>query len=109
MFGPELKPNKINDDEDMHNGYLCFKSLTVMMQCIMTNHVHAIIAFRNTGKTSTSIIGNGKRFIAYDIVKRLQQQQENMLRSKLQGMVNNNQKSDNKQHEIFEPSFDWKA
>ena len=51
---------------------------------IMTNHVHAIIAFHNTGKTINSIIGNGKRFIAYDIVKGLEKQQKNTLLSKMQ-------------------------
>ena len=43
---------------------------------IMTNHVHVVIAFHNISKTINSIIGNGKRFIAYDIVKRLEKQQE---------------------------------
>ncbi len=41
---------------------------------IMPSHVHAVIAFSNTGKTVNSIVSNGKRFIAYDLVKRLQQQ-----------------------------------
>ena len=75
---------------------------------IMTNHVHVVIAFHNTSKTINSIIGNGKRFIAYDIVKRLEKQQENTLLSKMQSMVNTTQKADNKLHEVFEPSFDWK-
>jgi hypothetical protein len=44
---------------------------------IMTNHVRFVIVFHNTSKTINSIIGNGKRFIAYDIVKRLEKQQEN--------------------------------
>ena len=75
---------------------------------IMTNHVHVVIAFHNISKTINSIIGNGKRFIAYDIVKRLEKQQENTLLSKMQSMVNTTQKADNKLHEVFEPSFDWK-
>ena len=58
----------------------------------MTNHVHVVIAFHNTSKTINSIIGNGKRFIAYDIVKRLEKQQENTLLSKMQSMVNTTQK-----------------
>ena len=62
----------------------------------------------NMSKTINSIIGNGKRFIAYDIVKRLEKQQENTLLSKMQSMVNTTQKADNKLHEVFEPSFDWK-
>jgi hypothetical protein len=71
----------------------------------MTNHVHAIIVFHNTGKTINSAIGNGKRFIAYDIIKRLQKQDENILLSKMQNMVNNTQKADDKLHEVFEPSL----
>jgi len=38
---------------------------------IMPNHIHALIAFRNTGQSINAIIGNGKRFLAYEIVKRL--------------------------------------
>lgn len=77
----------------------------------MANYVHAIIAFHNfhnTGKTINSITGNGKKFIANDILKRLQQQQENLLLSKMQSTVNHTQSTDNKLHEVFEPSFDWK-
>ena len=75
---------------------------------IMTNHVRAVIAFHNSEKTINSIIGNGKRFIAYDIVKRLKNHNQNVLLSQMQSMVNNTQKEDNKLHEVFEPSFDLK-
>src|SRR6266487_2984154 len=51
---------------------------------IMPNHVHVVIAFHNTGKTINSIVGNGKRFIAYDLVKRLEKQNENILLLKMQ-------------------------
>ncbi len=37
----------------------------------MPSHVHAIITFHNTGKTINSIIGNGKRFMAYGLVAAL--------------------------------------
>src|SRR5580765_7053910 len=40
---------------------------------IMPDHLHAIIAFRNSGKSINSIIGNGKRFLAYDVVTALKQ------------------------------------
>ena len=74
----------------------------------MTNQVHVVIAFHNISKTIDSIIGNGKRFIAYDIVNRLEKQQENTLLSKMQSIVNTTQKADNKLQEVFEQSFDWK-
>jgi len=40
---------------------------------IMPDHFHAIIAFHNTRKTINRIIGNGKRFLAYDLVTALKQ------------------------------------
>jgi len=75
---------------------------------IMHNHVHAIIAFHNTGKTINSIVGNGKRFMAYDIVNRLQKQNHLNVLTQIKAMVNDAQRAINKQHEVFEPSFDWK-
>jgi hypothetical protein len=35
---------------------------------IMPSHVHAIVAFSNTGKNINTTVSNGKRFIAYDLV-----------------------------------------
>lgn len=75
---------------------------------IMPSHIHAIIAFHNTGKTINSIIGNGKRFMVYDLVAALEKQNQTIILKQLADWVNNTQKSDNKQHEVFEPSFDWK-
>jgi REP element-mobilizing transposase RayT len=50
---------------------------------IMPNHLHALIAFRNTGQSINTIVGNGKRFIAYEIIKRLGQQKETELLQRL--------------------------
>jgi len=35
----------------------------------MPSHVHAIIAFSNTDKSVNTVVSNGKRFIAYDLIK----------------------------------------
>ncbi len=102
---------KISDSYDsVYNwfDYLKANGHFIVGYIIMPNHVHAIIAFRNTGKTINSIVGNGKRFMAYDIVERLQQQNCHDVIAVMQKMVNNTQKGMNKQHEVFEPSFDWK-
>ena len=45
----------------------------------MPNHVHALIAFRNTGQSINTIVGNGKRFIAYEIINRLKELKEEKL------------------------------
>lgn len=59
------------------NGYdLVYKQLDYLKSCghyivgyvIMSNHIHTLVAFRDTGKAINSIVGNVKRFLAYDIV-----------------------------------------
>jgi len=75
---------------------------------IMPSHVHAVIAFSETRTSLNTIIGNGKRFMAYDLVKRLQQQGKLQVLEQLASWVNKAQQLDNKKHEVFEPSFDRK-
>ena len=43
---------------------------------IMSNHVHVIISFIETEQSINNIIGNGKRFMAYDIIKKLKKNNE---------------------------------
>ena len=75
----------------------------------MPNHIHALIGFRNTkGKSINSIIGEGKRFISYGIVKRLKDISELELLTQLSAQVNPSDKKKGNLHEVFEPSFDWK-
>ena len=59
------------------------------------------MGLRNSGKNINSIVGNGKRFIAYDLVGRLKQ-------GGLGDVLESLSSSRNKKHEMFEPSFDWK-
>jgi REP element-mobilizing transposase RayT len=50
--------------------YLKSKGHYIIGYVIMPNHVHALIAFSNTqGESINKIVGNGKRFMAYDLVK----------------------------------------
>jgi REP element-mobilizing transposase RayT len=75
---------------------------------IMPNHVHALIAF-GTSKTSiNAIIGNGKRFMAYELVKLLKQLNRHDVLDQLAEWVNETQKLQQKKHEVFEPSSDKK-
>ena len=75
---------------------------------IMPNHVHALMAFSNSNKLITTIIANGKRFIAYDLVKRLQSRGKKDLLTQMESWVNKTERLRNKKHEVFEPSFDRK-
>jgi hypothetical protein len=75
---------------------------------IMPNHLHAVIAFVNRGKTINSIISNGKRFMAYDIVEKLEQQNNTPVLQQLSNARNETEIKANKLHKIFETSFNWK-
>ncbi len=80
----------------------------IMGYVIMPNHLHVLIGFKNTGKSINSIIGNGKRFMAYELVKRLIAQGNNEVLDELGSLVNQTDRLRGKIHEVFEPSFDWK-
>ena len=88
--------------------YLKSKGHYVSGYVIMPNHVHAVIGFRKTNEPINTIIGNGKRFIAYEIINRLKVKDEAELLSKLSLGVDESRKIDNKKHEVWELSFDWK-
>src|SRR5262245_9043780 len=75
---------------------------------IMPNHLHAVIAFCNHGKQINTIIANGKRFMAYDIVDKLKEMKNDSILSALQQARNIDEIKDGKLHKVFETSFDWK-
>ncbi len=74
----------------------------------MPNHLHALIAFRNTDQSINTIVGNGKRFMAYEIIKRLNEKGETKLLHQLNLSVEVKDRERNKKHEVWEDSFDWK-
>ena len=46
---------------------------------IMPNHVHLLLHYTHTRQSLNTIIGNGKRFIGYEMVKRLKEKEESGL------------------------------
>jgi len=74
----------------------------------MPNHVHVLIGFRQNAKSINTVIGNGKRFMAYEIVKRIEQAGEHSTLTKLMEGVSSRDQKRGKLHEVFVPSFDWK-
>jgi REP element-mobilizing transposase RayT len=72
---------------------------------IMPNHVHALITFTETDQDINTIIGNGKRFMAYDIIKRLENNNETTLLAQLKYDVDKENK--NRLHNVWEVSFNW--
>ena len=75
---------------------------------IMPNHLHALSSFSNSGKNINRIVGNGKRFMAYDLVEKLNNTNNEIILQQLSDGVNTSDKKRGKLHEVFEPSFDIK-
>ena len=88
--------------------YLKDNSHYITGYVIMPNHLHALIGFSNSGKNINGIVGNGKRFIAYNIVDKLKKQNNEIILDQLSKAVNASDKKRGKLHEVFEPSFDIK-
>ena len=75
---------------------------------IMPNHLHLLLHYIYAGVSLNTIIGNGKRFMAYDIIDSLELQQENSLLTKLELAVSSTDRKRCKKHEVWEQSFDIK-
>lgn len=75
---------------------------------IMPNHLHVLLHYNGGPQTLNLLIGNGKRFMAYDLVKSLAQKEETHLLSLLQAGVQTKDRQRGKLHEAWIDSFDVK-
>ena len=81
---------------------------TLLAYVIMPNHLHFLLHYSG-GKSLNSAIGNGKRFMAYEIVNRLEKSGQDALLQRLSDGVQKKDRSRGKLHEIWIDSFDVKV
>ena len=81
----------------------------VISYVIMPNHLHVILHFHNEGFNLNTIIANGKRFIAYEIINRLEQTGNVELLHRLENLVTERERKKGQLHKVFKDSFDAKA
>ena len=75
---------------------------------IMPNHLHTLIAFQEIGRDLNKLIGDSKRFMAYEIVSRLEAGNNEKILKQLSEGVTVSEKKRGKLHEVWKDSFDWK-
>ena len=75
---------------------------------IMPDHIHFLLFLHEKNKIINNLISNGKRFMAYDIVKILKNQNNCSIINILKDGVSENEMGKGKNHQVFEPSFDAK-
>jgi REP element-mobilizing transposase RayT len=75
---------------------------------IMPNHVHLLLYLPDAKVNLNAVIGNAKRFIAYDFIQRLNSNNDNQLLNALALACTEREKAKGQLHKAFEPSFDAK-
>jgi REP element-mobilizing transposase RayT len=89
--------------------YLCHThGIKTTAYTIMPNHVHVILFFPTNAYQLNTIIGNGKRFMAYALVKRLKEQTLTSIFLQLKEGLTTTAIKKGQQHQVFEASFDAK-
>ena len=84
------------------------KGHTVCGYVIMPNHVHLLLYYAGGMQSINTIIGNGKRFMAYEIVKRLIDEGREDVLQQLQQGVQDKDRQRGKLNEVWIDSFDVK-
>lgn len=102
--------DKVNGYDIIYNWFdhLKSKGHYINGYVIMPNHLHVLISFVNAGQNINTITGNGKRFMAYEIIQRLQESGATGLLQQLSSIIETKRKQNNKQHNVWQLSFDWK-
>jgi hypothetical protein len=72
---------------------------------IMPNYVHAILYFPQMPKSLNTVIANAKRFLAYDIIKKLEEKKANHLLDVLHAGVKKRESKKGQIHKVFEDSL----
>lgn len=88
--------------------YLKVQGHEVTGYVIMPNHIHTLIDFAPSAKKLNTVIGDGKRFMAYDIIKRLKEAGERETLDLLGNAVQSKDRANGHRHEVWKESFDWK-
>jgi REP element-mobilizing transposase RayT len=75
---------------------------------IMPNHLHLLIYFNDPTSNINTVLANGKRFLAYEIVKRLNVLGRVDILTYLSEQVSEEERKRKKKHRVFQPSSDIK-
>ena len=81
----------------------------IIAYVIMPNHFHAILHLPDETANLNKLVGNGKRFMAYEIIERLTGAGEPQLLGELAKGVSATDQHKGQKHRVFETSFDAKV
>ncbi len=82
--------------------------IEVIGYVIMPNHVHSILYFPEAGFNLNKILSNGKRFIAYGLVNKLEKANDTNTLTILKNGLTERERKKKQLHKVFTDSFDGK-
>jgi REP element-mobilizing transposase RayT len=85
------------------------KGAAVIGYVIMPNHVHVLLHLPTQSAALNTVIGNAKRFLAYEIINRLKAGQDERLLQELYDSVSKREREKGQRYRVFKESFDAKA
>ena len=99
-----------NSYKSVYNWFEIIKSkgAEVLGYVIMPNHVHCLIHIGSNSINLNTLVSNGKRFMAYEIVKVLKENNRKDIITILKNGVSKYEQSKGKKHQVFRLSFDAK-
>lgn len=87
---------------------LIAKNHQILGFVIMPNHLHLLIYFNNQDSSINSTLANGKRFLAYEIIRRLNDLGREDILTLLSHLVTDDERKCKKKHRVFQSSSDIK-
>ena len=85
------------------------RNIRICAYVIMPNHLHLVFYVHELSGAINKILSSGKRFMAYEIVKRLKKDDKKDILLLLKQGVSPKDRKRGKIHKVFEPSFDLKV
>ena len=105
---PLFEETKLYDNIYNWFNLLNEKNIKTVGYVLMPNHLHCMLYLPKEAPELYKIISNAKRFMAYEIVKRLEQAGKTELLSKLEEGVKVKEGKKGKLHQVFKESYDAK-
>jgi REP element-mobilizing transposase RayT len=100
-----------NSYDIVYNWFSILKenAISVIGYVIMPNHVHVIVYFHKPSGDLNKVISNAKRFMAYEIINRLEKNGNEELLQLLSASVTKREINKGQKHKVFTSSFDAKS
>ena len=99
-----------NSHDLAYNWFTTLKKnkIEVVGYVIMPNHIHSILYFSEAGFDLDKILSNGKRFMAYQLVNRLEKANDTNTLAILENALTERERKKKQLHKVFKDSFDAK-